>query len=317
MARRGKNGSLTDMENYVALMNNYTYNYFLERMMNVKTSLIGWKNLPESMDERFIEWVLMINGIGVGFRYNADTMGGSDFSKDGDLVFMKSAIGGNFDIYNVPKIRNAYAVNGVNAQLDYYNSAICFNNMTRTKEMANMFMFANRLAATVRVRDMNIDSQRMSGVFICEESERLTMANFFKSFWNYMPFTVARKRKAKMQDPFPVEAIRPDIPIVFDKLTDVSHDVWNEFLTWSGVNNSNIDKRERVNTKEVDANNDEIWSARNSRLTPRKQFAERFNKLFDENIEPYWKTEEELKPELSIEVPEGSEEDESHDNNDL
>lgn len=289
---KGRMGNLTEQEYMMKSLSDWTYNYFLNRMLNLSVAQIGWKNLPETIDERYLEWVLCTNGIGVAFNYNPRIDGGKDFENQG-LVFMKSALGGDFDIYNLPKIRNAYAVQGVNVTLNENNSVICFNNITRTSELPELMMFANRLTNAARIRDMNIDVQRMSGVFVCEEKERLSMANFFKNFWNYMPFTISRR--AKSQERYPIEAVRPDIPIVFDKLTDVYHDIWNEFLTWRGINNSNVDKRERVNTEEVKANSEEIQSARDCRLLARQQFADKFNKMFGQNIKPYWRSAKSLR----------------------
>ena len=297
-----KCGPLTEQQAMMKYLSNVTYNYFLKRMINLSIAQIGWKNLPPTMNERYMEYVLLMNGVGVGFRYSPLTDGGHDYENEG-LVFMKSALGGDFDIYNIPKIRNAYAVQGINVQLDETNSVVCWNDLTRSNEFVEIDMFANRLCNVSRIRDMNIDAQRMSGVFVCEEKERLSLANFFKDFWNYMPFTVSRR--SKTGERYPIEAVRPDIPIVFDKITDVYHDIWNEFLTYRGINNSNIDKRERVNTEEVKANSEEIQSGREIRLQPRKEFAIKFNRMFGTDIQPYWKTEEVQRRDLQLFGDEG------------
>ena len=111
---------------------------------------IQWNNLPKEIDERYLEWILNTGGIGVGFRY------------ENELCFMKSALGGDFDIYNVPKMREAYAVEGVHVELDETNSVICFNNLTRRNNMNELFMFSDRMRNMNMIRDMNIDLQRMS-----------------------------------------------------------------------------------------------------------------------------------------------------------
>ena len=154
--------------------------------------------------------------------------------------------------------------------------------------MNELFMFSDRMRNMNMIRDMNIDLQRMSGIIYCDETQRLSILNWLKNMWNYVPFTVGRG-KTRMDDRMRIEAIRPDIPIVFDKLTDVQKSVWNEFLTWAGINNNNIDKRERVSNSEVLANNEEIIIARESALIPRRQFAEKFNDMFGTNIEPMWR----------------------------
>ena len=45
------------------------------------------------------------------------------------------------------------------------------------------------------------------------------------------------------------------------EVQDVKRTIYNEFLTRIGLNNANTDKRERLNSDEVNANNDEIKAA--------------------------------------------------------
>lgn len=47
---------------------------------------------------------------------------------------------------------------------------------------------------------------------------------------------------------------------IADKIQELKRTYINEFLTLIGVNNANLNKRERLNTDEVNANNDEIFA---------------------------------------------------------
>jgi len=44
-------------------------------------------------------------------------------------------------------------------------------------------------------------------------------------------------------------------PFVADKLADLKHDIWNDALSFLGIDNANTDKRERLVKDEVNANN--------------------------------------------------------------
>jgi hypothetical protein len=61
-------------------------------------------------------------------------------------------------------------------------------------------------------------------------------------------------------DEYTVSNLVADIssPFIGDKVHDLKRSVMNEFLTVVGVNNANINKRERLNSDEVNANNDEV-----------------------------------------------------------
>ena len=145
--RKSACGASNDIEAIMQELTARTEIYWLNRMLNIMVARIQWNNLPKEIDERYLEWILNTGGIGVGFRY------------DNELCFMKSALGGDFDIYNVPKMREAYAVEGVHVELDETNSVICFNNLTRSNNMNELFMFSDRMRNMNMIRDMNIDLQ--------------------------------------------------------------------------------------------------------------------------------------------------------------
>ena len=56
--------------------------------------------------------------------------------------------------------------------------------------------------------------------------------------------------------------------------------IWNEALTFLGINNIMEEKKERLVTGEVDSNNELINLNLQARLAPRKQACKEFNELF-------------------------------------
>ena len=63
MVRRRK----TNFEESLS-MNNYTYMQYTYRLMELSISMFEWKNLPEGIDERFLEMVLFTDGHAVFFK---------------------------------------------------------------------------------------------------------------------------------------------------------------------------------------------------------------------------------------------------------
>ena len=53
-------------------------------------------------------------------------------------------------------------------------------------------------------------------------------------------------------------AVDFDTPFVADKVHELKRSIMNDFLTTVGINNANINKRERLNSDEVNANNQEV-----------------------------------------------------------
>ena len=86
-----------------ATKNNITFQYYYNRLTELAISMFEWKNLPESVDPRFLELTLFSDGMCVFFR--DEVMG---------ELALQTMIGGNLSVYRIPKIRRAYATNGYN-----------------------------------------------------------------------------------------------------------------------------------------------------------------------------------------------------------
>lgn len=66
---------------------------------------------------------------------------------------------------------------------------------------------------------------------------------------------------------------------VADKVHELKRSIMNDFLTTIGINNANINKRERLNTDEVNANNDEVETIKSIMLENIRDSFEKTNEL--------------------------------------
>ena len=67
----------------------------------------------------------------------------------------------------------------------------------------------------------------------------------------------------------------------------------NEALTFLGINNANTDKKERLITDEVKANDEQLFVARQVMLNARKMACKEINEMFGLNIDVEFRGEEE------------------------
>ena len=77
-----------------------------------------------------------------------------------------------------------------------------------------------------------------------------------------------------------LKAIDTKAPLVVKDLSEYKKEIWNEFLTFIGVNNIDVEKKERLISGESTSNNEIINLNLQSYLAPRKEACKKFNELF-------------------------------------
>ena len=253
-----------------AKKNTVTYNAYFHRLMELSISMFEWKNLPESVDERFLEYTLFGDGMSIFFK--DDVLG---------YLALRTMIGGKLNVYQVPTQRTAYASNGYNQSLDDTNSIIIFNNMIHTNSTDVVQIYADRLWALDRAIDVNANAQKTPILITCDETQRLTLKNVYMKYDGNEPVIYADKNL----NPNSLKVLTTGAPYVADKLYQLKTQLWNEALTYLGISNLNIQKKERLVADEVVRNQGGTIASRYSRLNARRQACEQINKMFGLNIE--------------------------------
>lgn len=253
------------------LMNNMTYIQYLNRLTELSISMFEWKNLPDSIDERYIELHLFENGCVVYFKDEVI----------GDLC-LDCIAQGRLDVYGNPILRRAYSsYNNYNKLLKESNSVIIWNNYLHTNSVLDIKMFAKRLYVLDRIIDVNANAQKTPVLVQGSEKQRLTLLNLYKEFDGNAPFIFGDKNL----DINALKVLKTDAPYVCDKIYQLKTQVWNEALTYLGISNINIQKKERLITDEVTRNQGGTIASRYSRLEMRRKAVEKINKMFGTNIE--------------------------------
>lgn len=253
-----------------AYMNNRTYLHYYNSLTELSLSMFEWKNLPATIDRRFLEMCLFSDGMCVFFE--DDVLG---------YLCLQCMIGGKLNVYRIPMQRRAYATNGYNKELDGTNSVIIFNNYLHTNSMLDVEMYSKRLYDLDRAIDVNAKAQKTPVLIQCDESQRMTMKNLYKQYEGNEPFIFG----SKGLDANGLKVLQTGAPYVADKLYELKSQIWNEALTYLGISNTNVTKKERMISDEVIRNMGGTIASRYSRLESRRQAVEQINKMFGLNIE--------------------------------
>lgn len=264
-------------------MNNRTYIQYYNRLTELCISMFEWKNLPSTIDPRFLELTLFSDGMCVFFR--DETLG--------DLA-LQCMISGQLDVYRIPINRVAYATNGYRRNLDNTNSVIIYNNMLHTNSMLDVEMFSRRLYNLDRAIDVNANAQKTPVLIQCEENQRLTMKNLYEQYDGNQPFIFGDKALNTNA----LKVLKTDAPYVAGKLYELKTQIWNEALTYLGISNTNIMKKERMITDEVQRNQGGVIASRYSRLDSRKQACNKINEMFGLNIDVEYREDYQLYDDL-------------------
>lgn len=282
---KGLKGNKVQQEN--DYLNQDTYLMYMWRLYDLAISVFEWKNLPAGINERQMEWWLLRNGAFVFLYDEAIKDDPYQRSPEGYAV-MQVLLQGGFDIYNIPKERTAYSVDPQhnNIPCDITNSVICFNDNTRTPTFLTLDLYAKMLWQCERTVYTNIAQQKTPRIVKCTEKQRLSLQNLFAQVDGFMPVCWADKDL----DLTGVEVLDTVSPYVADKVQVVKHQIWNEALTFLGIENTNSDKKERMVSDEVLNNMGDVEAQRFTRLNARKQFCKEVNELFGLDIDVEFRT---------------------------
>ena len=265
------------------ILNNATYIDYLDRFKKLSLSIFEWVNLPKTMNARYIEQCLYFDGQ-------------CAFLKDKNYGFINTrCVGsGSINIYGLPNRLNCYSyeynsmrslytglpINSSDKMLEYMSNNECIlvqNNWDRIPTCGSMELFAMRLTEAERTCDINLKAQKTPVLLLVNEKQRLMLENLYAKYDGNNPF-IFGDTKQLSSDIF--QAVKTDAPYVIDKISEYKKDIWNEALTFLGINNILVDKKERLISDEANSNNELINLNLQSYLAPRKEACRQFNEKF-------------------------------------
>lgn len=256
------------------LMNNRTFNDYLDRMRKICLSMFEWVNLPDSCNARFLEQCLYYQG-------QAALL----YDKDYGYLNTMASDGGYINIYGLPTEIMCYSYR-FNQRRSLYTvdtgeekdkeCILVLNNYDRVPTSYTISLFAYRLAEAQRTADVNIKAQRTPILITTDQKQYFTLKKMYEEYDGNTPAIFADKN---VITPDALKAIKTDAPVIIKDIMDYKREIWNEFLTFMGISNLS-EKRERMISNEIDSNNELVNLNLQALLIPRKEACKRFNEKY-------------------------------------
>lgn len=257
-----------------ALMNSATYNDYVDRFKKICLSMFEWTNLPDSMSARYLEECLYYKGQAA-------------LLKDENYGYINTQVcdDGYLNIYGLPSQLHCYSYQ-YDTRRNLYtglegtensDAILVMNNWQRIPTAFTIELFCQRLAEAEMTASTNIKAQKTPVLIVVDENQRLMMENLYAQYDGNRPFIFGDKNQLSENA---IKAISTGADFIADKIMDYKKQIWNEALTFLGVNTLSSEKKERLITDEASSNNELINLNLQSMLIPRQEAAKQFNKLF-------------------------------------
>lgn len=260
MAR--KRANLTD------LLNDLTFRVLYNKFMLICINEFEWKGLPNGIKERHIERWLFKDGKAVFF--NDPGLG---------LMCLQCQNSGQVNAYGDPVGYRAFGIN-YQRPLNAAECVVIENNKLRLPTDDFVMFYVNKLTEAERTMDVNVKANKTPVIVLCDDKDVLSFKRIFQQVDGNVPAIFA-DRSLNIDG---LNALDLKAKFLGNDLMDYKRSVESELLTFLGINNSAVDKKERLITDEANANNQLIESFFDLQLEARERACEEINAMFGTGI---------------------------------
>ena len=249
---------------YEDMLNLTTFRVLYEHYKNVCMNMFKWEGLPEGIEERYIERALFDGGKALFFR-------------DPDMSYMCLPCfqGQRLNVYNEPLSWRAMGT-GYNKEYRAEKCVLIENNKLRIPSHDIVAFFVRKMYEAERTMDANLINSKTPWFFLCDEAQLYTYKAVFEKIKNNEPAIFGTKG-LRLDD---IQVLPTKAEFLGNDLMDFSHSVENKLLTFLGINNCPVDKKERLVTDEAESNDHLIEVNAAVMLEPRQRAAEAINKMW-------------------------------------
>lgn len=259
-------------------LNQRWISFYINMISQMAMSRFRWLNLPATCNERFLELVLLYDGVAT-----------IAFPKDNEGMFVstKAVIDGFWNVYDNPTKWRSFGNNGWNFEVDNTNGVLIFENNSRYPLLNGIELYARELAEIQITKRMNLMHQKVPYVITGPQEKKNDMIQTYKQIAGGEPAIIATDNFKTMD----VNALNTQVPYIGEELAQAEANTWNRVYTMLGIENS-LYKAERQTEDEIRANkapsNLVFLASLNERREAARKINERFGQYLEAPIEIVW-----------------------------
>ena len=261
--------------------------YYKDRLFRRVMSIVKLENCPEDWDIEWFKKQLFLRGymcIGETISFG--------------VIPMYCTFAG-LNVYDRPTecIISNHKIHNLTLKIDKNCVLVHLqNNYQGVMQLLNIY--AMKLASIDSGIDVNIMNTKAAWMFDCDgKAQEATAKQIYDDITKGRPAVFVRANNnsnLNSDGKIGITMLNVKNTYIADDLQDIKRQVMYEFLTEIGINNANVDKKERVNTLEVQANDDELRNSIDDWKENLETQFNKVNKMFGLNIKvsfPYYRKE--------------------------
>lgn len=251
--------------------------HYFEELHNLAISSIEIKNLPDEIEEFYMQDIVFWSGHGLLF-----------YDKYAEMyAFTQMSESGMLDAYGHGEIRYSYAMPSYLKDYNKRNSVIFKDRPTGISYANSIMIFAKTLANLWLTREINLNALKTPVVIKSPKETKLSYELLQQDVQNYVP--VLNVDNDMDLERIQVLSLNP--PILFDKIEEQIHRIKMEALSFLGYDVSAVEKKERVQAADAQQNQEQNFGNRTMRVATWNRACKQANKLFGLNLEARFRTE--------------------------
>lgn len=247
------------------------YWLYLRTLVGISQTVFEYENMPDTVNIEFLERHLLRSVY--CFFFN-------------DPVLGYLTLGGTFrdlDVYGYPSKFEARGQNGkyFNQDLDNSNCVMMFDNIERQPIIIGLSIYANRMADLVIAAQANARKQKTPYLISADEDSLVSVQAVLRDINANLPEVIAKTSFTKED----ITVWNLTAPLIVKDLREEFTACFNEALTFIGIPNVQMQKRERMISDEVNRSMGGVEANSYRRYQARLYAIDKINKMFGLNIQ--------------------------------